>query len=102
MKKWQPNKKSEKLFKTFLKLKTIEEVANFCTDLMTQKELDSFVERLEVAEKLNQGISQRNVSSSTGVSIATVTRVNQWLTRGSNGYKTVLSRLNHHHPQQGG
>lgn len=99
MNQWKPNKKSEKLFNAFLQLKTIEEMANFCTDLMTEKELDSFVERLEVAEKLNEGISQRKVSSTTGVSIATVTRVNQWLTRGMNGYKTALSRLNHHHPQ---
>lgn len=98
MKKWQPSKNSEKLFNAFLQLRTIEEVSNFCTDLMTQKELKSFIERLEVAVQLNNGISQRKVAKTTGVSIATVTRVNKWLTRGMNGYKTVLLRISHHPP----
>jgi len=92
------NKKTKSLFKAILLLKTEEEVANFCRDLMTEPEIEEFASRWEVAQKLAKGLSQRNVSAETGVSIATVTRVNQWLKRGMNGYKLVIDRLNHHHP----
>jgi TrpR-related protein YerC/YecD len=85
--------KAKKLFKALLTLKTPEEVAAFCRDLMTESEIREFSSRLEVAEELAKGTSQRAVSAKTGVSIATVTRVNHWLKRGKDGYKTVLLRL---------
>jgi TrpR-related protein YerC/YecD len=93
----KPDQKSVQLYNAFLKLKTIEEVANFCRDLMTESEINEFVGRFDVALKLTEGKSQRKVAAETGVSIATVTRVNQWLLRGMNGYRTAISRLNHHH-----
>ena len=104
MKNWK-NNKTEKLFKAFLTLETVDEVASFCRDLMTEPEITEFAARFEVASLLNQGKPQRQVSKESGVSIATVTRVNQWLRRGMDGYKLVLKRLptsNHHHPQPGG
>lgn len=100
MNDWQ-NTKTKALFSAFLQLKTADEVAAFCRDLMTPAEIEEFASRWQVAKELAKGKPQRAVSASTGVSIATVTRVNQWLLRGMNGYKTVLSRLNskqkHHH-----
>ena len=93
------NKKSEELFNAFLQLRSADEVASFCRDLMTENEINEFAGRFAVAKELNSGKPQRQVSAETGVSIATVTRVNQWLKRGMDGYKTVLSRLNHHHPR---
>ena len=88
------NKKTERLFKAFLSLETVDEIAAFCRDLMTEPEINEFASRLEVASLLDEGKSQRQVSAESGVSIATVTRVNQWLSRGMNGYKLVLNRLN--------
>lgn len=103
MNNWR-NTKSKKLFEAILKLKTSEEVAAFCRDLMTLDEIDEFAGRFSVAALLYQGRTQREVSKLTGVSIATVTRVNQWLRRGMNGYKTVLDRTSKkkiaHHPRK--
>lgn len=93
MTKYTYNKKQKQLFAAFLKLKTEEEMANFCRDLMTEAEIEEFSSRFEVAKELYKGQSQRKVSAGTGVSIATVTRVNQWLLRGMNGYQTVLKRI---------
>lgn len=93
------NSKTENLFKAFTKLDTPEEAANFCRDLMTEKEIEEFAGRFNVAIKLNEGKTQRATSAETGVSIATVTRVNQWLKRGRNGYSIVLKKLNTHHPR---
>lgn len=67
---------------------------SFLRDLLTEQEIEEFANRLEVAKLLKSGMPQRDVSAQTGVSIATVTRVNYWLTRGMNGYNQVLNLLN--------
>lgn len=87
------NKSTQRLFKAFSLLKDEDEIANFCRDLMTVAELEELAGRFAVAEELYKGSTQRKTSEITGVSIATVTRVNHWLRRGMNGYKTVLDRL---------
>jgi TrpR-related protein YerC/YecD len=97
MAKYAYDKKIKQLFKAFLQLKNESEVSNFCRDLMTESEIEEFAGRFDVALKLSKGLPQRQTSKETGVSIATVTRVNQWLKRGMNGYQTVISRLNHQH-----
>jgi TrpR-related protein YerC/YecD len=98
MNNWK-NEKNKSLFKAFSKLETEEEVANFCRDLMTESEIEEFASRWQVAQELFKGNSQRKVSAETGVSIATVTRVNQWLQRGEGGYKLLLERLFHTNPR---
>lgn len=95
------DQKYKNLFNAFLSLENVDEVRDFCVDLMTPQEIEAFADRWEVAQKLNEGKSQRIVSAETNVSIATVTRVNRFLNRGADGYKTVLSRIiknnAHHH-----
>jgi TrpR-related protein YerC/YecD len=92
MSRWK-NKKSKELFNAFLKLKDQDEVADFCRDLMTEGEIEEFASRWLVANRLNDGDSQRKIAAETGVSIATVTRVNHWLKRGMGGYRLVIKRL---------
>ena len=87
------NSKTKYLYQALLNLQTEKEAANFCRDLMTISEIEEFAARLEVAKKLKSGIPQRKVSADTGVSIATVTRVNQWLKRGKGGYTLILDRI---------
>jgi TrpR-related protein YerC/YecD len=91
--KWK-NKDSELLFKAVLRLKTLGEAQAFFRDLMTSQEIETFSERFKVAVMLTKGISYREIYEKTGVSTATVTRVNQWLERGEGGYKLAISRLN--------
>ncbi len=93
MKQTWNNKKSQNLFKAFTLLKTREEAANFCRDLMTESEIKELSGRWQVAKELNKGKSQRQVSKETNVSIATVTRVNHWLKKGMKGYKNILNKL---------
>lgn len=85
--------KYKNLFTAFLSLDNVEEVRNFCIDLMTPQEIEAFADRWEVAQQLNKGNSQRKVSADTNVSISTVTRVNRFLNHGANGYKSLLSKL---------
>ncbi|MBI2356488.1 helix-turn-helix domain-containing protein [Candidatus Dojkabacteria bacterium] len=93
------NENTTELFKAFLQLNNIEEVANFCADLMTPDEIKEFAKRWKIAQQLNEGKSQRTIAKDLRLSITTVTRVNKWLRNGTNGYRTVLERINtlHHH-----
>jgi TrpR-related protein YerC/YecD len=92
MQKWRTNNTDE-LFNAFLKLGNTEEVASFCRDLMTEAEIEEFASRFQIAKLLYQGKSQRVIAKELGVSITTVTRVNQWLQRGEGGYKNVMDKI---------
>lgn len=84
------NDKEKLLFKSFLKLKTDQEVANFLRDLLTVKELEEFANRLEMARLLKKGMPYVKIAEKLGVSTTTVTRTAYWLRRGSGGYEKVL------------
>lgn len=82
---------TDKLFKAILSLKNMEECYDFFEDLCTIKELRDLSLRLEVATMLKSGKSYQEVTKETGVSAATICRVNKCLVYG-NGYKTMLQR----------
>jgi len=84
------NDKEKFLVKSFLKLKTEKEVANFLRDLLTIKEIEEFANRLEMAMLLKQGMSYKRIAEKLKVSTTTVTRVAHWLFRGCGGYQKVL------------
>lgn len=104
MTSWK-TEKSRKLADALLCINDQDTMLRFLRDLMTEPEIIELAGRFDVADALNNGKTQRTTAKETGVSIATVTRVNQWLTRGMNGYKDVLSVLsevvgktdNHHY-----
>ena len=49
--------------------------------------------RLDAAAKLRDGIIYNEIATLTGLSTATITRVNRSLRYGSDGYHLVLDRL---------
>ena len=84
---------AKKLFKAILLLKTEDECRNFLRDLCTFSELKAMIERFQVAEKVVNKETYRNISKKTGVSSATVTRVAHWLHHGMGGYMLILKRM---------
>ncbi|WKZ24177.1 MAG: YerC/YecD family TrpR-related protein [Candidatus Dojkabacteria bacterium] len=90
---YQPNQKVKKLAQALLTLQDQKELILFLRDLLTEPEIEELAGRLSVAIALSEGKSQRVVAKETGVSIATVTRVNQWLKRGMGGYQKVIAAL---------
>ena len=83
----------EELFEGILSLQTVEECERFFTDICTIKELQALTQRLQVAKQLYEGRNYNEVYQDTGVSSATICRVNKCLNYGDGGYKTVLDRL---------
>jgi TrpR-related protein YerC/YecD len=84
------NDREKFLIKSFLKLKTEQEMANFLRDLLTIKELEEFANRLEMARLLKQGMSYKAIAKKLKVSTTTVTRTAHWLFHGCGGYEKVL------------
>ncbi len=73
-------------------LRTGDEAMRFLRDLCTVNELREFAARWEVATLLDAGLSYHDISERTGASSATISRVNQWLRYGRDGYRLLLDR----------
>ena len=83
----------DQLFDAVLSLENREECYAFFEDLCTIKELQDMAQRLQVAEQLDAGKNYAEVYEDTGVSSATISRVNKCLLYGNGGYSMILERL---------
>lgn len=84
---------TDELFDAILTLETREECYRLFEDLCTVSEIKSLASRLQVALLLSQGHTYTEIFEMTGVSTATISRVNRCLEYGADGYKTVLDRV---------
>ncbi len=91
MNNWH-NQSTDELVKALLSLKTQEECYAFLEDVCTIKEFLDIAQRLSVAKMLDKGESYSTISTQTGASTATISRVSKAYEYGSGGYKTVISR----------
>jgi TrpR-related protein YerC/YecD len=76
-----------------LMLQTQEECLNFFEDLCTVSELQEMARRLQAAKMLRNNYIYSEIAEQTGLSTATISRVNRCLKYGNEGYMTVLERL---------
>ena len=92
-------KKSEKLIKALLAIKTPDEAKRFMRDLLTEAEIAEFGNRFCAAEMLTNKAPYSEIEKETGLSSTTVARVSKWLQGSLGGYRLVIGRLSklHHH-----
>ena len=81
---------TDALFDAILSLKDREACYRFFDDLCTYSEITAMTQRLQVARMLREGKTFSQISAETGVSSATITRVNKCLSYGPGGYDQVL------------
>ena len=86
-------KNIEKLAEAFVCIENTGECLKFLADLCTVSEVKAMAQRLEVAAMLSEGKVYSDIVSKTGASTATISRVNNALTYGEEGYRTVLQKL---------
>lgn len=79
--------------KAILRLSTLEECYKFFDDICTINEMQALGQRLQVAKMLREKKTYQDISTITGASTATISRVNRCLNYGSGGYKIVLDRF---------
>jgi len=87
------NENVDYLFKAIMSLETVEEFYKFFDDICTVAEVSEMSKRLQAARMLKNGIVYSEISEKTGLSTATISRVNRCLKYGSDGYTLVLGRL---------
>ena len=86
-------KARENLYRAILELETVEECRAFFEDIASIRELDAMSQRWEEAYMLDNGKNYQEISTKTGASTATISRVNKCLQYGSDGYRTVLDKM---------
>ena len=95
---WMKNLNNDELLQYlcqgFLTLQTPEECRHFLENLCTASELQEMSRRLLAAKMLMDNHIYTEIASQTGLSTATISRVNRCIKYGSEGYVKVLDRLN--------
>lgn len=83
----------DRLFDAILSLRNREECYRFFEDLCTVREVQAMAQRLEVARMLIAGHTYDEIVAATGMSTATISRIKRFVEYGSDGYVTIIKRL---------
>ena len=83
---------TDMLFKAVLSLKTLDECYDFFQDLCTKSEMREMARRFEEARLIREGEKYTTIVEKTGLSTATISRVNSAL-RDGGGYSRALDTL---------
>jgi TrpR-related protein YerC/YecD len=83
----------EFLFKGILTLDSVEDCYQFFSDLCTPFELQEMAQRMQAARMLKDGLIYNEIAERTGLSTATISRVNRSLRYSTGGYAKVLDAL---------
>lgn len=89
----QNSEKEALLYKAVLSLRTEEECRGFFADLCTKTEIREMSKRIWAAKRILEGRKYTEIVEETGLSTATITRVNSFLRDGNDGYMTAFSRV---------
>ena len=81
------------LFKGILTLNSVEECYHFFEDLCTVSELQEMSRRMQAAKLLKDNYIYTEIATRTGLSTATISRVNRCLKYSSEGYLKVLDDI---------
>ena len=87
------NERTDVLVRALLSLKSEEEVYRVLEDLLTIREVGELSQRLEVAFMLRDKATYSEIVEKTGVSTATIGRVNRCLNYGAGGYQLIFEKL---------
>lgn len=84
---------NKQLLEAVLALKNTDEAKRFLRDLMTEREIQEFANRLETASLLSKDVQYNAIIGSTGLSSTTIARISKWLNGSLGGYRLILNRL---------
>ena len=87
------DEKLDFLFQAILTLETVEDCYDFFEDLCTVSELQEMSRRMLAARMLRSNAVYTDIAAQTGLSTATISRVNRSLKYGNDGYNKALDQL---------
>ena len=83
----------EFLYRSLVSIDNVEDCKSFMEDICTTSEILEMSRRLKAAKMLSEGIIYSEIAAQTGLSTATISRVNHCLKYGSEGYLKVLDQM---------
>ena len=87
------SEQADNLARAILALNSEEDCYRLFEDLFTIREIQDLGQRLEVARLLQNQSTYTEIVEKTGVSTATIGRVNRALNYGAGGYQLVLGKM---------
>lgn len=93
MRKTIRDPKLDFLFNAILTLQDVDECYEFFEDLCTPSEMQEMSRRMVAARMLMQNHIYSEIAEKTGLSTATISRVNKCLKYGNEGYIKALERV---------
>ena len=87
------NENTDSFYTAILNLQSIEECYAFFEDICTISEIQAMTQRFYVARLLEEGKTYQEISTATGASTATISRINKCLEYGADGYTIALERI---------
>jgi len=87
------SEQADNLARAILALNSEEDCYRLFEDLFTIREIQDLGQRLEVARLLQNQSAYTEIVEKTGVSTATIGRVNRALNYGAGGYQLVLGKI---------
>ena len=87
------SEQADNLARAILALNSEEDCYRLFEDLFTIREIQDLSQRLEVARLLQNQSTYTEIVEKTGVSTATIGRVNRALNYGAGGYQLVLAKM---------
>ncbi|MCQ2426581.1 MAG: YerC/YecD family TrpR-related protein [Lachnospiraceae bacterium] len=87
------DERTDLLFRAVLSLDNLDECYHFFEDICTISEIQEMAKRLTAAKMLNENYIYTEIAEQTGLSTATISRVNRALKYGNDGYTIVLDRI---------
>ena len=81
------------LFRAILTLATLADCYNFFEDLCTVSEIQEMSRRILAAKLLKNDYVYSEIASKTGLSTATISRVNRCLKYGNDGYLNAIEAI---------
>lgn len=83
----------EYLFKCIASLDSVEDTRSFLLDLCSMSELEEMSRRIKAARMLRDGCVYSEIAAETGLSTATISRVNRAIKYGNDGYTRILEKV---------
>ena len=87
------NEAMDLLVKAIVAIESEEECRRFLDDLMTKKEVLDIAQRILVAKLLSEQVVYTKITSETGASTATISRVKRSCEYGTGGYSSILTKI---------
>ena len=87
------DEKIDYLFRAILTLETLDDCYNFFEDLCTISEIQEMSRRILAAKLLKNDYVYSEIASKTGLSTATISRVNRCLKYGNDGYLNDIEAI---------